>query len=118
MITRAMIKAEKENWKIGQDIVVQIFHIMSEGGRKQAPCFRKFKVLAKTDRMLIVGNGKYKVSVDLIGEMGSSWSVDPAEGQLRYKYAYTDGVYDMRNNLIKHFEKEEENGERKDSERE
>lgn len=63
MITRAMIKAEKEYWKIGQDIVVQIFHIMSEGGRKQAPCFRKFKVLAKTDRMLIVGNGKYKVSV-------------------------------------------------------
>lgn len=59
-----------------------------------------------------------KVSVCIIGELGNNWSMDPSEAQLRYKYAYTDGVYELRNSLIRHFIKEEENGERKDSERE
>lgn len=43
-----------------------------------------------------------------IEKLGSDWSIDPSEASIRYKYAYNDGILDLKNNLIKIFAKNEE----------
>lgn len=49
-----------------------------------------------------------ETALSQIEELGKNWSIDPDEAWLRYKYAYNDGILDLKNNLIKIFAKNEE----------
>lgn len=42
-----------------------------------------------------------------IEELGRNWDIAPTEAELRYKYAYNDGILDFKNRLIKIFAKKE-----------
>ncbi len=43
-----------------------------------------------------------------IEKLGENWNIDAHEAEVRYKYAYNDGILDFKNNLIKIFAKNEE----------
>lgn len=49
-----------------------------------------------------------ETALSQIEELGSDWNIAPTEAELRYKYAYNDGILDFKNNLIKIFAKREE----------
>lgn len=49
-----------------------------------------------------------ETALSQIEELGSNWKMDPSEAELRYKYAYNDGILDFKNNLIKIFTNNEE----------
>jgi hypothetical protein len=49
-----------------------------------------------------------ETALSQIEELGRNWNIDPSEAELRYKYAYNDGILDFKNNLIKIFTKNEE----------
>lgn len=49
-----------------------------------------------------------ETALSQIEELGNNWSIEPNEAGVRYKYAYNDGILDLKNSLIKIFAKNEE----------
>ena len=49
-----------------------------------------------------------ETALSQIEALGRNWDIDPSEAAVRYKYGYNDGILDLKNNLIKIFEKNEE----------
>ena len=63
MITKDMIRIERDRHQIGDEIVIRTWHMNSEDGKKKTPCFKKFRIVDKNQRMMLLDNGKYRVTV-------------------------------------------------------